>query len=581
MGDGVVDMTGRRWGSWWAGVLLVLLCLAVYLPGVMSIPVVDRDEARFAQASRQMLESGDYVVPRVQGKPRLNKPPLIYWLQAASARVLTRGDVRADAIWMYRMPSLLAGLLAVLATWRMGNSMFGGRAGWIGAAILGVCPVMYWESHQARADMVLVACTTVAVWMVWEVWRETEGRRDEEAGAGSLRLFILWLAVGAGVMTKGPLTLMVVGLGVLAICIMTGRWRWTLRLHPILGLIVVAAMLAPWVWLVTRQVGWDVYVSTIRDEVLGRSLEPKEGHGGPPGYHTLLMPALLFPGSVLVGAGIWTAIKDVRAGWAARRNGQLDETAAADNPHVLSRRASVFLLAMIVPSWLVFEVVGTKLPHYTMPLYPMLAILTAQVVCAGAAEFSALLQARMVRGALAVWLFAVPIVVLGAGLILGASFLRVSSLVLAGGAAVIIAGVFAIAAARAFRRRDMARLQILAILSWIPVTAAVSVALPRIRPMWVSREVVREFAKLDPAGTRPIAAVEFHEDSLVFLTRGRVDRIKDDEIDAWFAAHPTGLAVVPGMMNLNASRWPVLGGVEGFNYTKGKLVTLAIVGTRR
>src|SRR4051812_21387330 len=101
MGFGELDISGwgegglggrlGRLNAWAAGVLLVALCLAVYLPGFFAIPVVDRDEARFAQASRQMLESGDYVVPRVQGTPRLNKPPLIYWLQATAARVLTGG----------------------------------------------------------------------------------------------------------------------------------------------------------------------------------------------------------------------------------------------------------------------------------------------------------------------------------------------------------------------------------------------------------------------------------------------------------------------------------------------------------
>src|SRR4051812_4644375 len=149
MGVGELDINVRGyWGcSWRAGLLLVAICLAVYLPGFTSIPVVDRDEARFAQASRQMLESGDYVVPRVQGRPRLNKPPLIYWLQSASARAMTSGDAAKDAIWMYRVPSLLTAILAVLLTWAMGCSMFGrpGTAtiGWMGAAILAVSPVMF------------------------------------------------------------------------------------------------------------------------------------------------------------------------------------------------------------------------------------------------------------------------------------------------------------------------------------------------------------------------------------------------------------------------------------------------------
>jgi hypothetical protein len=163
---------------------LVLLCCTVYLPGFFSIPPVDRDESRFAQASRQMFESvalpegerdaelhsGGLAVPMVGGKPRLNKPPLIYWLQGGSAAVFTGGDPLADAIWMYRVPSLVAGLVIVLATWRLGCSMFDPRVGWVGACLLAVSPVFVWEAHQARADMVMVAWTTLAMGQLWKLW---------------------------------------------------------------------------------------------------------------------------------------------------------------------------------------------------------------------------------------------------------------------------------------------------------------------------------------------------------------------------------------------------------------------------
>src|SRR5205823_6279055 len=108
-----------------------------------------------------------------------------------------------------------------------------------------------------------------------------------------------------------------------------------------------------WVWLVAREEGWETYVATVKDEVLGRSLEPKEGHAGFPGFHTILMPGLLFPGSLLVFAGIWASAMEA---WAARRADRLSQ----------SGRMSLFLVCVLVPSWVVFEVVGTKLPHYTM-----------------------------------------------------------------------------------------------------------------------------------------------------------------------------------------------------------------------
>ena len=154
---------GRWWSRpWLAAGVLILLCLAVYGPGLASIPVIDRDEARFAQASRQMLESGDWVIPRVQDRPRLNKPPLIYWLQASSAWACTAGDPSRDAIWMYRLPSALAALGSVLLTWRLTRSISRATTAFLAASCLALSPLVAFDAHQARADQLLLFCTTAA-----------------------------------------------------------------------------------------------------------------------------------------------------------------------------------------------------------------------------------------------------------------------------------------------------------------------------------------------------------------------------------------------------------------------------------
>jgi 4-amino-4-deoxy-L-arabinose transferase-like glycosyltransferase len=604
-------LRGRWPGSWLGGVLLVILCLAVYLPGFFALPAVDRDEARFAQASRQMLESGDYTVPRVQDRPRLNKPPLIYWLQSTSARALTHDNPLIDAIWMYRVPSLLAAIVAVLATWRLGRSMFPGSPliGWLAAASLAVCPVVAWEARQARADMVLVACTTVAMWMLWELWKgETERRRDEETNcttgqdtgvpdytqaptsrvrlsvSTSVRLFFLWLATGAGVMTKGPVTPMVVFLGALTLAIAARRWRWIWRLQPILGLLLIAAMIGPWVWLVARQVGWDTYVTTIKDEVLGRSLEPKEGHAGFPGFHTLLMPFLLFPGSILIGTGLWTTARESLAAIRAARGAATLPTTAdiTSSPH-----QSLFLLSLLLPSWLVFELVGTKLPHYTMPLYPLLAIIAARAACVDRAAFAQLLKHRVVFSALAAWLMAIPAALVLAGLLLGVALGGLPKVLFATLAAAALAILFCLAAARIYRRRDMPALLLLGILAFAGATMFLTEAIPRFDDLWVSRDIARKLDALDPGHQRPIATVSlsgpisgYQEDSLTFETRARIQRVEDADLNLWFVRHPTGLAVVPADLKYMQKDIVILGAVEGFNYTKGRSVYLAIVELR-
>lgn len=157
-----------------ASAALVALTLVAYLPGFGTLPVVDRDEARFAEASREMVVAGwpgGYLVPTLQGRPRLNKPPLVYWLQAASVTALgmPRNGPWPTNIWVYRLPSLAGMIVAVWATWRMGRTMFAPPAAWLGAALLACAPLLLWEARQARADAVLLAATVVAQWGLWRI----------------------------------------------------------------------------------------------------------------------------------------------------------------------------------------------------------------------------------------------------------------------------------------------------------------------------------------------------------------------------------------------------------------------------
>ncbi len=113
--------------------LLLILCLILYALGLASIPPIDRDEPRFAQATRQMLETGDFVRIRFQHEERNKKPIGIHWLQAASVALLSRPE--SSAIWPYRLPSALAAIVAVLLTSAFGATLLSSRpAGFVAMA---------------------------------------------------------------------------------------------------------------------------------------------------------------------------------------------------------------------------------------------------------------------------------------------------------------------------------------------------------------------------------------------------------------------------------------------------------------
>lgn len=577
--------------SWRAGAALAALCLLLHLPGLFSLPPVDRDESRFAQASRQMSEGDalrDWVVPMVQNRPRLNKPPLIYWLQAACASLLgddppgpaPEGYVRelqsgslapeTGSIGVYRLPSALCATLAALVTWRLGSRMFDPRAALLGGVLLGSCVMVVWDAHQARADQLLLLTTVLTQWALWRMWREREPR----ASAGLAALF--WLFLALGVMAKGPITPLVAALTALALSLATRNWRWLRSLRPLLGVAIVLGVVGPWVVAVGQCVGWSDYLSLIYDETIGRGLSARESHWGPPGYHLVLLPLMLWPGSLATAIGVHRA---VRLGW-PRKLGESWRRRRA------GRDAELFCLAWAAPAWIVFELASTKLPHYTLPLYPALALLSARAVLAiGASGSPSCWIARQARtigsrtgfvlwGAIGLCVcVALPAFVVWWGGFAPDTTARVAfGACLAGGLAACLYAMLA-----AVRMR-LARAQVVGVVAAaLAVCTVFAATLPHVPSLWVSSRLANALRALDPAGSRPLASVGYAEDSLVYLTRGRSQRLARDAARAWLDANPGGLLVVPNSEDLTALRARPAGRTRGFNYSTGRWVHLLIV----
>src|SRR5216684_2061472 len=176
--------------------LLAGLCLLLYLPGIATIPPLDRDEARFAQASRQMLETGDFLRIRFQDEARNKKPAGIYWLQAAAVAAFS--TPASTAIWPYRLPSLLGAMAAVLLTFALGTALFASgedgvaarRIGFFAALLLGTALGTIVEVHVAKTDAALLAAVVAGQGAVGLVYvRARTGRPAMPAVAA-----LFWVA---------------------------------------------------------------------------------------------------------------------------------------------------------------------------------------------------------------------------------------------------------------------------------------------------------------------------------------------------------------------------------------------------
>jgi 4-amino-4-deoxy-L-arabinose transferase-like glycosyltransferase len=341
---GTADRSFSRLGPGAAFLLLLFVTLAVY-PGQWTMPVTDRDEARYSQAATQMMETGDYIDIRFQEQPRYVKPAGIYWMQVAATQAFGGPDAPIGA---YRLPSFAGILLASLGTAMIGARIYGGLWGAVAGGIFGFTLLAGADARMAKTDSMLTAAGVFAHLALFKILTLPKGTPKGRFFGWPL---LFWFASGLAVLIKGPIITIMSVLTILAYVIVMRDWRALARLRILPGLLVLAVVGLTWVALITIQTDGEFLRESIGHALLGKVAEGDDDHGGWLLYHTSLLPVLFWPGSIFLGLAIAASFR--------RRK----------------EPAVVFLLAWFLPFFVLYEIVGTKLPHYVLPVYPALALL--------------------------------------------------------------------------------------------------------------------------------------------------------------------------------------------------------------
>jgi len=480
-----------------ARALLVLLVVTVIsiLPGFFSIPPTDRDESRFAQATKQMIESGDYVDIRYQDEVRYKKPVGIYWLQAGAVKTAQALGVpqALSTIWLYRLPSLIGAAAAVMLTYWAALAFVSRRAAVLAGLMMASCLLLSVEGRIAKTDAVLLATIVAAMGAMGRLYLP-EQRRQMDARASWVLPAIFWTAMAGGVLLKGPVIVMFAGLAALTLAIVDRSGRWLLALRPLVGLPWLALLVLPWFLAIIERSGESFFTESIGRDLLSKIGSGQESHGAPPGFYLLLFWVTFFPGAMLTGPA-------VPAIWAARRE-----------------PGAKFLLAWVLPSWILLELVVTKLPHYVLPVYPAIAILLA-----GFVDARTLSPKRWLTNG-TIWWFLVPLMGGIAGLIVLFTVGRQFGLLVwpvIGGA--VVMGLLGWRLYDA----DGAELSLLrattaALLLTVALFGLVVPALHPVFPSMALAKLLRESGCSEPLA----ASSGYHEPSLVFLA-GTATRLTD------------------------------------------------------
>jgi 4-amino-4-deoxy-L-arabinose transferase-like glycosyltransferase len=465
--------------------VLALVCLIAFLPGFFSIPPVDRDEANFAQATKQMIETGHYVDIRFQDRVQYSKPIGIYWLQAAvvkSAELLGVPNARS-AIWLYRIPSLIGAIGGVLATYWCALAFVSRRGAMLAALTMASSIILGIQARLATIDAMLLPLVVGAMGVLARAYLSSRGGRATQPGWGLAAVF--WTALAAGVLLKGPVIVTIVALTVLALSIVDRSVRWLLALRPLAGVAFFIVLALPWFVAISMRTGDAFVLNSVVHDALGKIVFSQEAHGAPPGYYLVLFFVTFFPAATL-------AMLAVPAVWAGRREYR-----------------TRFLLAWLVPAWLLFELSITKLPHYVMPVYPAIAILLA-----GAVEANVLARARWLADGL-IWWFLFPVIV---------GIAAVTYAIIASGKLVLPASLFFAGAVFCgftawMRYRSEGAERALTCATAASVLLAIGlygIVVPALKPLFPSvtlAETLRQSGCAHPVA----ASVGYEEPSLVFL----------------------------------------------------------------
>lgn len=341
---------------WRRGIALVVFALLLHVGGTHLLPLIDRDEPRFAEATREMLERSDFLVPHFNNGYRFDKPILIYWCQAASVKLFGEGE------FAVRFPSALAAALTAGVLYGFGRRAAGEAVGIWAALIFTTSLQTLVHAKMAVADFVLILFMTLATWAGWELMQLATAGPDAQPSPSAARAgrrswwWTFYVSLALAFLAKGPLG----WLPYLSVVLMSLRQPSIRRvIRPWTGLAVMLLLVGLWgipaLWVTDGAYFWV----GIGRHVVQRSVGTLEGHGAShllgyiatlPLYFITIFPSF-FPWSCFLPLL-------VRNRWRASSRGPLE----------------CYLVTGILLNFGIFSLIRTKLPHYTLPCFPLLSL---------------------------------------------------------------------------------------------------------------------------------------------------------------------------------------------------------------
>jgi len=324
--------------------LLIAALVVVWFAGLNYRKLANPDEGRYAEIPREMVESGDWITPRLNRIKYFEKPPLQYWTTALAYRAFGMSD------WTARLWPALTGCLGILFAYFSGRRLFGVRVGIFTASVLASTFYYVAFAHIATLDMGVTFFLSAGLFCFLLGMSRPRATREE-----GLWMLGAWAAMAAAVLSKGLIGILLPGIALTAYSIVQRDWSPWRRLRPVAGVLLFLVLGAPWfieVSLLNPEFAWFFFVQ----EHFTRFTSTAHHRSGPFWYFLPVMLIGMLPWT-------WLAMEGLRDAWRTR-------------PPTGVFSPERFLLIWIAIIFLFFSVSGSKLPGYVLPLVPALALLT-------------------------------------------------------------------------------------------------------------------------------------------------------------------------------------------------------------
>ncbi len=336
--------------------LLLTACIGLYVIGSFMIPLMDIDASQYASISREMLARNSFLQVYDLGKDYLDKPPMLFWLSALSMKIFGVYD------WAYRLPSLLFLGIALYSTFKFAELYYGKLTARLATIILASCQAFFLIAHDVRTDTMLVGWVMLSIYLLAK-WSEQKNNAD---------FFLAIVAIAGGMMTKGPIALVV------PVLAMAPNWisqkKWTFFYNPIYipGIILLALLLFPMSWGLYQQ--YDLHPGKlINDRPIQSGLEfyywtqsfgryTGQNYYKEMGYFTFLLENMFWSFLPWIFVFLWAFFAKA---FAIFKEGFFKPS---------TELISFFGFAL---TYLVLSRSQAQLPHYIFVVFPLAAVVTA------------------------------------------------------------------------------------------------------------------------------------------------------------------------------------------------------------